>query len=103
MMIPCPAPTELKGLSLREEMLIAKAFPLMQVYKKPLNGTISYKGHVMTLPHNVQKRADILPNLPSEMPVVVFQARHRDNKKFNFKDCGNFVLKVLCWLRKHSL
>ena len=101
MMIPCPAPTELKGLSLCEEILIAKAF--LFPYKKPLYGTISYKGHVMTLPHNVQKRADILPNLPSEMPVVVFQARHRDNKKFNFKDCGNFILKVLCWLRKHSL
>ena len=89
MMIPCLAPTELKGLSLCEEMLIAKAFPVMQVYKKPLHGIISYKRHVMTLPHNVLKRADILQNLPSEMPVVVFQARHRDNKKINFKDCGN--------------
>ena len=103
MMIPCPSPTELNGSSLCEEMLIAKAFLVMQVYKKPLYGTISYKAHVMTLPHNVQKRADILPNPLSEMPVVMFQARHRDNKKFNFKDCGNFVLKVLCWLRKHSL
>ena len=37
------------------------------------------------------------------MLIVVFQARDRDNKNFNFKVFRNVVLKALCWLRKHVL
>ena len=77
MMIPCPIPTKLQCVSQCQEMLIATVFPVRQVYMKPRYGTISYKEYVVTLPHNVQKIADILPNLPSELPVVVFQARNR--------------------------
>ena len=47
-MIPCPVPMELQGLTQCEEMLIARAFPVMQVYLKPRYGTTSYKGHVVT-------------------------------------------------------
>ena len=35
MKIPCPVPTELYGLFQSEETLIARAFPVMQVYMKP--------------------------------------------------------------------
>ena len=70
---------------------------------KPRYGTISYKGHVVTLPHNLQMIADILPNLPSELPIVVFQSRDRDNKNFNFKVRRNNVLKAICWLQKHNV
>ena len=103
MMIPYPVPTEMQELSQRQGMLIHRAFPVMQVYMKPRYGIISYKGHVVTLPHNVPKIAGILPNLPSELPVVVFQARDRDNKNFNFKVRRNFVLKALYWLLKHNV
>ena len=72
MMIPCPVPAEFQGLSQCRKMLIATAFPVMKVYMKPQYGTISYKGHVVTLPQNLQKIAGILPNLPSELPIVVF-------------------------------
>ena len=75
----------------------------MQVDMTPRYGIVSYIGHVVTLPHNFQKIADILPDLPSELPIVVFQARDRDNKNFNLKVCRNVVLKALYWLRKHNV
>ena len=43
MMIPCPVPAELQGLSHCEESLIARGFPVMQAYVKPRYGTISCK------------------------------------------------------------
>ena len=103
MAIPCPVPTELQGLYQCEEMLIARVFQMMQVYMKPQYRTITCKRHIVTLTHNVQKIADILPNLVSELPIVVFQTRDRDNKNFNFKVRCNFVLKAFCLLQKHNV
>ena len=71
-MVPSPVPNELQDLTQVEEMLISKAFPVMQVYLNPRFGTTSYKGHVVTLPHNVQHIADILPRTPKDLPVLVF-------------------------------
>lgn len=62
--IPSPVPRELKGLTQFEEMLIARAFPVMHVYTKPRGGQMAYKGHVITLPQDVQQLADILPRCP---------------------------------------
>ena len=66
-MIPCAVPTELQGLTQVEEMLIARAFPIIQVYTKPNGGQKAYKGHVLTLPHDVQNIADVLPRYPSDI------------------------------------
>ena len=60
-MIPSAVPAELKGLTQVEEMLIARAFPIMQVYTKPKGGQKACKGHVITLPQEVQQLADVLP------------------------------------------
>jgi len=45
------------------------AFPVMQIYTKPRGGQLAYKGHVITLPNDVQKIADILPRHPKDIPV----------------------------------
>lgn len=60
-MIPASVPVELQDLTQVEEMIISRAIPVMQVYLKPRFGTTSYRGHVVTLPHNVQNIANILP------------------------------------------
>ena len=60
-MIPSPVPKELQGLTQFEEMLIARAFPVMHVYTKLRGGQRAYKGHVITLPEDVQQLADVLP------------------------------------------
>ena len=61
-------------------MLIVKAFPFMQVYIRPKRGSLTYNEHVITLPHNVQNTASILPRLFSELPLVISVAK--DQQRF---------------------
>ena len=65
-MIPSSVPEELKNLTQFDEMLIARAFPVIHVYTKPKGGQRAYKGHVITLPQDVQQLADVLPCCPSD-------------------------------------
>ena len=58
-MIPSSVPEELENLTQFEEMLIARAFPVIHVYTKPKGGQRAYKGHVITLPQDVQQLADV--------------------------------------------
>lgn len=78
-MIPSPVPKELQGLTQFEEMLIARAFPVMHVYTKLRGGQRAYKGHVLTLPQDVQKLAEILPRCPKDLPVIIFTVNCKDN------------------------
>jgi len=72
-MIPSQVPSALQGLTQIEEMLISRAFPIMQVYTKPRGGQLSYKGHVITLPNNVQAVANVFPRYPKDIPIYIFQ------------------------------
>jgi hypothetical protein len=63
-MIPSCAPQELKNLTQVEEMLIARALPIMRVYIKP-GGQRGYSGHCINLPQNVTELgAKYLPRYP---------------------------------------
>jgi hypothetical protein len=62
-MIPSPVPDELEGLSQVEEMLIARALPIMRVYIKP-GGQRGYSGHSINLPQDVKELAKSLPRYP---------------------------------------
>ena len=77
-MVPTKLPDALKNLTQVEEMLISRAFPVMQIYTKPNGGQKAYKGHVITLPNDVQKLADILPRHPKEIPVIMFKFKGKD-------------------------
>jgi hypothetical protein len=78
-MIPSPVPKQLQGLTQFEEMLIARAFPVMHVYTKPRGGQKAYKGHVITLSQDVQQLADVLPSCPKDFPVIVFTVAGKNN------------------------
>ena len=52
-------------------MLIARAFPVIQIYTKPKSGQKACKGYALTLPHDVQTIANVLP---SDIPAIVFKA-----------------------------
>jgi len=82
--IPSPIPKELQGLTQFEEMLIARAFPVMHVYTKPRGGQRAYKGHVITFPQDVQQLADILPKSPKNLPVIIFNINGKDNNSSDF-------------------
>ena len=101
-MIPFPVPKELQGLTQFEEMLIARAFPVMHVYTKPRGGQKSYKGHVITLPQDVQQLAYVLPQCPQELPVIVtiivFTIAGKDNKSRDFLVRRQKVAVALYWL-----
>ena len=101
-MVPSKVPDELQDLTQVEEMLIARAFPVMQCYVRPGLGYFAYKGHTITLPHNVQKVVDILPNLPSDLPIVSFIAQGRDNKFFELRVRRLVVFNALKWLINHN-
>ena len=54
-MIPSELPNPLKNLIQLEEMLISRAFLVMQIYTKPIEGQLAYKGHVIPLPKMYKK------------------------------------------------
>ena len=97
-MIPTPVPKELKGLTQFEEMLIARVFPVMHVYTKPRGGQRAYKGHVLTLPQDVQQLADVLPRCPKDLPVIIFTVKGKDNCLKDFIVRRIKVSDALMWL-----
>lgn len=66
-MIPSQVPCELQGLTQVEEMLIARALPIMTVYIKP-GGQRGYSGHCINLPQHVEELALSLPRYPTFSP-----------------------------------
>ena len=96
-MIPSYVPNELKSLTQVEEMLIARALPIMRVYIKP-GGQRGYSGHCINLPQNVNELATSLPRYPKDLAVIIVKVKGRDN---TFRDVPVRRLKVhnaLIWL-----
>ena len=96
-MIPSPVAVELRNLTQFEEMLIARAFPIIHVYTKPKGGQRAYKGHVITLPQDVQQWADVLPRCPVDLPVIVFTVNSKDNASRDFRVRRKKVSDALHW------
>ena len=101
-MIPSPVPPELQGLTQFEEMLISRAFPVIHVYTKPRGGQRAYKGHVITLPQDVQQLADILPRVPQDLPVIVFTINGKNNQSRDFQVRRQKVEAALHWLVRNN-
>ena len=100
-MLPSEVPIELQHLSQCEEILIARAFPIMQVYTKA-GGALGYKGHVINLPNNVQHIADVLPHSPKDIPIVVFTIKGKNEFSKEFKVRRKQVSDALRWLVRHN-
>ena len=102
-MIPSPVPREFQGLTRFEDMLVARAFPVIHVYTKPRGGQKAYKGHVITLPQDVQQLADKLhvPRCPENLPVIVFMISEKNNVSKDFivrgKKCAD-ALSIGLWV-----
>ena len=71
-MDPGSVPAELQGLSEVEELLIARAFPIMSIYRKH-GGQRGYKGHVLNLPQDIQGFLNSLPANVSDLPILVIR------------------------------
>ena len=64
-------PAELQGLSEVEELLIARAFPIMSIYRK-LTGSTRIQGtRLLNLPEDIQGFLNSLPANVSNLPILV--------------------------------
>ena len=100
-MIPSAVPSQLQGLTQVEEMLIARALPIMRVYVKP-GGQKGYSGHCINLPQHVEELACSLPRYPKDLSVIVVRMKGKDN---SFKDITvrkKNVAEALDWLIKNN-
>jgi hypothetical protein len=100
-MIPSSVPQQLKYLTQVEEMLIARALPIMRVYIKP-GGQRGYSGHCINLPQNVKELATSLPRYPKELSVIIVKAKGKND---TFKDVTVRKQKVheaLLWLIQNN-
>ena len=89
-MLPFAAPCQLQGLTQVEEMLIARALPIMRVYVKP-GGQRGYSGHCINLPQLVEELACSLARYAKDLSVIVVR---RKGKEKSFKDSS--VRKKKC-------
>ena len=96
-MLPSCVPHELQNLTQVEEMLTARALPIMRVYIKP-GGQRGYSEHCINLPQNVTELATTLPRYPKDLAVIIVKVKGREN---TFKDVTVRKQKVhnaLVWL-----
>ena len=77
-MIPSAVPTQLSGLTQVEEMLIAKALPIMHIYTKP-GGQRGCSGHTINLPQNISELAQSLPRYPKDLLIIIVRAKGKEN------------------------
>jgi len=100
-MIPSTIPIELQGLTQIEEMLIARALPIMRVYIKP-GGQRAYSGHCINLPQNMTDLALTLPRYPKDLPVIIVKVRGRNNTCKDVNVRRQKVHNALLWLLQNN-
>ena len=96
-MIPSHVPLELQNLTHIEEMLIARALPIMRVYIKP-GGQRGYSGHCINLPQNVTELAISLPRYPKDLAIIIVKVKGRDNTFRDVTVRKQNVHNALMWL-----
>ena len=96
-MVPSKAPYQLQDLTQLEEMLIARALPIMTVYIKP-GGQRGYSGHCINLPQCVEELALSLPRYPKDLTMIVVKMKGKDNNFKNISVRRQKVADALRWL-----
>src|SRR5277367_2924337 len=102
-MDPEEVPEELKNLSEIEEMLIARVFPVMSVYRLR-GGQHGYCGNVINFPQDVEEFANRLSRHPSLLDVLVVRRQSANNSATyrDFKVRQVKVTRALFWLKKNN-
>ncbi|CAB4003586.1 Hypothetical predicted protein [Paramuricea clavata] len=100
-MIPSPQPVQLHGLTQVEEMLIARALPIMRVYIKP-GGQRGYSGHCVNLPQNITELATSLPRYPRALSVILVKVKGKNNTFKDVKVRREKVHNALLWLIQNN-
>ena len=94
-------PEELQGLTDIEEMLIARACPIMCVYRKH-GGQRGYKGHVLNLPQDIQGFLNRLPPNVTQLPYLIIRRHGTDNTHRDCRVRRQKVLQAITWLKENN-
>ena len=100
-MDPGCLPTALQGLTDIEEMLIARACPIMCVYRKH-GGQRGYKGHVLNLPQDIQGFLSRLPPNVAQLPYLIIRKHGADNTHRDCRVRRQKVLEAITWLKDNN-
>jgi hypothetical protein len=74
---PGAVPDILPDLSTAEQLLIARAFPVTEVFRLR-SGSHGMRGNVCTLPQDVTHLAEILPHRVEDIPILIVKRRRND-------------------------
>lgn len=102
-MDPGEVPAELQGLTEIEEMLIAKVFTVISVYRLR-GGQYGYRGNVINFPQDVQGFVNRLPRCPSSLEILIVR-RQSESNLASFRDFTVRRSKVACalfWLKANN-
>ena len=94
-------PLYLQGMTQVEEMLIARACPIMSMYRKH-GGQRGYKGHVVNLPQDIQGFLNHLPCNIRDLPILIVCRHGAENTHSDFRVCREQVLLALQWLQANN-
>ena len=82
-------------------MIISGVLPIMSLYRLP-HGQYAYSGHVIKLPLDVASFANSLPQLPSELDIIVVRKEGAANTH-DFRVRRDVVLHALQWLLANNM
>ncbi|PKY12906.1 hypothetical protein RhiirB3_322927, partial [Rhizophagus irregularis] len=102
-MDPGEVPEELRDLTEIEEMLIARAFTVMSVYRLR-GGQYGYRGNVINFPQDVHEFATRLPRNPLSLEILIIR-RHSASDLTAFRDFTvrrAKVTRALQWLKANN-
>ena len=101
LMTPSPLPDVLCGLTQVEEMLIARAVPIMHIYIKP-GGQRGYSGHTVNLPQDIGQLALLLPRYPKDLSIIIIKAKGKGGSIRNLSVRRQVVSDALYWLIENN-
>ena len=78
-------------------MLISAVLPIMSLHWLP-HGQYAYSGHVIILPQDIVCFANSLPQLPSEIDIIVVREEGAADSHRDFRVRRVVVLRALQWL-----
>lgn len=94
-------PTELQGLTMIEELLIARVHPVVSVFAIRGRQT-AYSGHTMNFVQHVEQVATRLPHDITSMTTLILLNRETPHGIAQFKVRSAVVRRALVWLRRNN-
>jgi len=100
-MDPGKMPNELNILSIVEQQLIARISPCINVHMLK-HGGIAANGNCVAFPQEIDKPANILPILPSEINIIKVRKQGQNDTFKDFNVSRYKIQNALIWLKNNN-